>query len=218
MVAKRGLSAYFIFASEKRTTTKQELLAAATDGKPPSVAEVAKSIGHKWRELGEAGQQPYKEKAATLAAAAVVEPAAHGSSQGEINLEAADQDECESQGLPLTSVKRIMCVDEDVARVSGDCVKAVSTATEMFLRVLATRASLKAKLQKRSTIKFCDIHQAAIADKRMVEMGLKGMFAHEAMFADTRSEANESGTTAKRTGKMNVPCVPARPITDFFKA
>ncbi len=221
MVAKRAPSAYFVFANEQRATTKEELLATATNGKAPSVADVAKSIGHKWRELGEAGQQAYKNKAAALAAeaaaSATTESAADESSQAEAKSEAAEPDDSEVPGLPLTSVKRIMCTDQDVARVSGDCVKAVAKATEMFLQLLASRAYSKAKHQKRSTIKFFDMCNAVIADKRMVEMGLKDMFAHEALFADARSEGKENVTAVKKSGKATAESPGARPITYFFR-
>lgn len=223
MVAKRAPSAYFVFANEQRASTKEELLASAPDNKAPSVADIAKSIGHKWRALEEAGQQAYKDKAAVLAAdaaaiaaAAATEHADDDRSQPEIDME-ADADHTEVPGLPLTSIKRIMCTDEDVARISGDCVKAVAKATEMFIQLLAIRAHSQAKQHKRSTIKFCDIHHAAVADKRMVEMGLKDMFAHEALFADAR-EGKENMTAAKKNCKVATELLAARPITDFFKA
>ena len=219
MGVKRAPSAYFVFADEQRAATKEELVATVTDGKAPSVADVAKSIGRKWRELGEPGQQAYKDKAALLAAdiaaAATDDTAADADSQADGNPE-ADNDEM--PGLPLTSVKRIMCTDEDVARVSGDCVKSMAKATEMFLELLASRGYAQAKRHKRSTIKFCDIHLASIADKRLVDMGLKDMFELEALFADARSDGKENLTAAKKTSKGGADTPTARPITDFFKA
>ena len=219
MGVKRAPSAYFVFADEQRAATKEELVATVTDGKAPSVADVAKSIGRKWRELGEPGQQAYKDKAALLAAdiaaAATDATAADADSQADGNPE-ADNDEM--PGLPLTSVKRIMCTDEDVARVSGDCVKSMAKATEMFLELLASRGYAQAKRHKRSTIKFCDIHLASIADKRLVDMGLKDMFELEALFAGARSDGKENLTAAKKTSKGGADTPTARPITDFFKA
>ena len=221
MGVKRAPSAYFVFANEQRACTKEELQAAAEDGKAPSVAKVAKSIGQKWRVLGEAGQQPYKDKAAVLAAeaaaAAANEDETEENSQPADAQDATDTADDEIPGLPLTSVKRIMCTDEDVARVSGDCVKAVASLTELFLQLLASRAQAKAKQQKRSTIKFCDVQHAAMADKRMVEMGLKDMFAYEALFADARDgKENQPVHKAVANSKADIPA--GRPITDFFKA
>ena len=222
MGPKRAPSAYFVFANEQRATTKEELVATVTDGKAPSVADVAKSIGHKWRELGESGQQAYKDKAALLAAhlaaAATDDTAADANSHANGNPETAEADNDEMLGLPLTSVKRIMCTDEDVARVSGDCVKAMAKATEMFLELLASRGYAQAKRHKRSTIKFCDIHHASIADRRLVDMGLKDMFGLGGLFADARSDGKENLTAAKKTSKAGVDTPTARPITDFFKA
>ncbi len=222
MGAKRAPSAYFVFANEQRAATKEELVATVTDGKAPSVADVAKSIGRKWRELGEPGQKAYKDKAALLAAdiaaAATDDTAADADSQADGNHETAEADNDEMPGLPLTSVKRIMCTDEDVARVSGDCVKSMAKATEMFLELLASRGYAQAKRHKRSIIKFCDIHLASIADKRLVDMGLKDMFELEALFASARSDGKENLTAAKKTSKAAADTPTARPITDFFKA
>ncbi|DBA66941.1 TPA: hypothetical protein ACH3X2_002055 [Trebouxia sp. C0005] len=221
MGAKRGPSAYFVFANEQRAATKEELVATVTDGKAPSVADVAKSIGHKWRELGGSGQQAYKDKAALLAAdiaAATDDTSADGDSQANCNPETVEADGDVMPGLPLTSVKRIMCTDEDVARVSGDCVKSMAKATEMFLELLASRGYAQAQRHKRSTIKFCDIHLASIADKRLVDMGLKDMFELEALFADARSDSKENLTAAKKTSNVAADTPTARPITDFFKA
>lgn len=222
MGAKRAPSAYFVFANEQRASTKEELLAVATDGKAPSVAEVAKSIGHKWRELGETGQQAYKDKAAVLAADIAADTkhndaADHDSQADDIN-ETTEPDNAEIPGLPLTSIKRIMCTDEDVARVSGDCVKAMAKATEMFLELLASRGYAQAKQNKRSTIKFCDVSNAATADRRLVEMGLKNMFTLGTLFADARSDGKENATAARKPGKAIADSPAARPITDFFKS
>ena len=220
MGGKRAASAYFVFANEQRAVTKDELLTAATDGKAPSVADVAKSIGHKWRELGEAGQQQYKDKAAALAAEAAAE-ADHAEAAGDCGSQAetdkTDPDNAEVPGLPLTSIKRIMCIDDDVARVSGDAVKGMAKAAELFLELLATKASAQAKRHKRSTIKFCDMHQAIIADKRLTEMGLKDMFLTDVLFADARADGNASAP--KKACKVAVDDTPrSRPITNFFRA
>ena len=220
MGGKQATSAYFVFANEQRAVTKDELLAAATNGKAPSVAEVAKSIGHKWRDLGETGQQQYKDKAAALtsevaADADHAEAGDDGGSQAEA--ERTDPENAEVPGLPLTSVKRIMCIDEDVARISGDAVKGMSKAAELFLELLAAKASAQAKRHKRSTIKFCDMHQAIIGDKRLGEMGLKEMFLNDALFADARTDGNISAP--KKACKVAVDDTPgSRPITNFFRA
>lgn len=220
MGGKRATSAYFVFANEQRAVTKDELLAAATDNKAPSVAEVAKSIGHKWRELGETGQQQYKDKAAAITAEAAAEAhhaEAHDDGGSQAEAERADSENAEVPGLPLTSVKRIMCIDEDVARVSGDAVKGMAKAVELFLELLAAKASAQAKRHKRSTIKFCDMHQAIIGDRRLTEMGLKDMFLTDGLFADARTDGNTSAP--KKACKVAVDDTPgSRPITNFFTA
>ncbi|KAL3135648.1 hypothetical protein ABBQ38_006129 [Trebouxia sp. C0009 RCD-2024] len=220
MGAKRAPSAYFVFANEQRSVTKDELLAAATDGKASSVADVAKSIGHKWRELDTAGQQQYKDKAAALAAEIA---ANHAEAEDDSGTQAeADQlhaDNAEVPGLPLTSVKRIMCLDEDVARVSADAVKGMAKAAELFLEFLASKAVAQAKNHKRSTIKFCDMQQAILTDKRFNEMGLKHMFLTDALFADARTDGKENLAAPRKACKVGADDTPgSRPITDFFTA
>ena len=219
MGAKRAPSAYFVFASEQRSVTKDELLAAATDGKTPSVADVAKSIGHKWRELGEAGQQQYKDKAAALAAEIAANRAETEDDTGTQAEAEQSTDNAEVPGLPLTSVKRIMCLDEEVARVSADAVKGMAKAAELFLELLATKAIAQAKHHKRSTIKFCDMQQAIMADKRFSEMGLKTMFLTDALFADARTDGKENVAAPRKACKVGADDTPgSRPITAFFKA
>ena len=221
MGAKRAPSAYFVFANEKRAATKEELLAAGTNGKIPSVADVAKSIGQQWRELGDIGQQEYKDKAAALAAdsaAATDAFDADDSSQVEAQGDAARPDNAEVYCLPLTSVKRIMCLDEDVGRVSGDGVKGMARAAELFLELLAGKAQLQAKRSERSTIKFCDMQQAVTADKRLCEMGLQDMLQVDTLFADAR-EGKENAVAPRKACKVRADDAPSgRPITDFFKA
>ena len=217
MGAKRAPSAYFVFANEQRSVTKEELLAAATDGKAPAVADVAKSIGHKWRELGEAGQQQYKDKAAALAAEIAAEAEDDSGTQAEA--EQLQPENAEVPGLPLTSVKRIMCLDGDVARVSADAVKGMAKAAELFLELLATKAIAQTKHHKRSTIKFCDMQQAIMADKRFNEMGLKSMFLTDALFADARTDDKENVAAPRKACKVGADDTPrSRPITAFFKA
>ena len=66
--------------------------------------------------------------------------------------------------LPLSLVKRIMCLDPDVSRVSAEGLKAVVAATEHFLQRLAVQAAEAASAAKRSTIKFsgwCSLARAS---------------------------------------------------------
>ena len=212
MAGKRAKTAYFVFADDKRVETKAELQAQSVDGKVTSVAEVAKSLGNKWRDLGEEGQKPYKAKAAALAADSAQHTA---QSQSEPQDEPANKPEdAEVPGLPVTSVKRIMCLDEDVIRVSGDCVKAMAKLTELFLELFAAKAHTKAKLHKRATIKFSDTTQAVISDKRFIEMGLKDMLLFDPSFEDARSDGKDAGV--KKIPNVKAPAGQA--ITDFFKA
>ena len=62
-------------------------------------------------------------------------------------------------GFPLSLVKRVMCMDSEVARISRDGLQAVAKAAELLVADLAARSLLAAQGQKRRTIKLCDISQ-----------------------------------------------------------
>lgn len=62
-------------------------------------------------------------------------------------------------GFPLSLVKRVMCLDPEVVRVSGDGLKAVAKAAELMLADIAAKACSAAQGQKRRTIKLGDVEQ-----------------------------------------------------------
>ena len=62
-------------------------------------------------------------------------------------------------GLPLSLVKRVMCMDSEVARISREGLQAVAKAAELLVADMAARSLLAAQGQKRRTIKLCDVSQ-----------------------------------------------------------
>ena len=50
----KTVTAYFAFSSEHRATVREELQAVAGSDQKVSVAEVAKTLGQKWRALDDA--------------------------------------------------------------------------------------------------------------------------------------------------------------------
>ena len=62
-------------------------------------------------------------------------------------------------GFPLSLVTRVMGLDPEVARVSGDGLKAVAKAAELMLADMAAKACSTAQGQKRRTIKLSDVEQ-----------------------------------------------------------
>ena len=62
-------------------------------------------------------------------------------------------------GFPLSLVKRVMCMDLEVARISREGLQAVAKAAELLVADMAARSLLTAQGQKRRTIKLCDVSQ-----------------------------------------------------------
>ena len=89
---------------------------------------------------------------------------ADGSSPGKENEQRAEQEaNAHPFGFPLSLVKRVMCLDPEVVRVSGDGLKAVAKAAELMLADMAAKACSAAQGQKRKTIKLTDIEQTGDA-------------------------------------------------------
>ena len=83
-----------------------------------------------------------------------------GGSPGKENEHRAEQEaNAHPFGFPLSLVKRVMCLDPEVVRVSGDGLKAVAKAAELMLGDMAAKACAAAQGQKRKTIKLSDIEQ-----------------------------------------------------------
>lgn len=209
--SKRAPSAYFIFGGEHRVAIKEALLAERRkecgDDAKVSVADVAKEIGRRWKELSEEERQRYKDMSADKAK----ELAEHGTEKEETIEPDTQSKKQESMALlPLSMVKKLVCRDEEVKRVSGDAVRIVAEATGMFLGVLASKSLAHATSQKRKNFKFSDIEYVSRKDRRMMDMGLPLSFESEKAFV----QGDASGTTATHqndkvntegTGKTNAP-------------
>ena len=213
--SKRAPSAYFIFGGEQRHEIREALLAEKRkelgDDAKVSVADVAKEIGRRWKELSEEERQRYKDvsaaKAKELAAAADC-------------LDAVDEGVEKQQGkamLPLSMVKKLACRDEEVKRVSGDAVRMIAEATGMFLGVLASKSLSHAVSQKRKNFKFSDIEHVSRKDRRMVDMGLHVSFEHEEPFRHLGGASGPApGSSTRQKRSREEPDAPAVGIQKFF--
>lgn len=227
----KTVTAYFAFSNDHRAAVRRDLEAAAEEGKV-SVAQVAKGLGHKWGELSEAEKEQWKvtAKERTQAIAAAEAAAAEECDEGDGEREAAsgrDGDVGASgqataarpAGLPASIVKRIMLLDEDVDRVAGGALKAVSKAAELFLAQLTQRSMAIAVKSKRKTLKFSDIQQCARADKRMAEMGLQDILAFSTVFSEARGVGGGTDDRPSKKAKLDSePDQKSRQITGFFTA
>lgn len=176
MVLKRAPTAYFLFAEEQRSIVRDELVSKVEGGKV-SVAEVAKVIGEKWRNLSDGDKQKYKDLAQKAAEQFKAD-------QELRQAEEADQPQAEpadvsdpqpAAQLPFSLVKRIILLDKDVGRVSGDGLKLIASSAELFLEMLTAKGVAASKASKRRTVKLEDFESTLKYDKRLGEMGIKGV-------------------------------------------
>ena len=200
----RGPTAYFIFTDEQRPHAREKLL-AERGGDKVSVADVAKEMGTMWRQLSDEEKQKYKDAAA---AAATTSPSSKVSAKRE-----------QPAMLPLSLVKRIICRDEEVKRVSGDAVRVIAEATGMFIGLLATKSLEYAKAQKRKNFKFSDIEAAARADSRMKEIGLPLSFDHEDVFVEMkkrRVDGSGGGGGGRKKKEVGGGAAQGKTLHSFF--
>jgi histone H3/H4 len=152
---KKPRSSYFIFAAEVREVVKAE-------NPGVGVAQQAKLIGERWASLTKEEKKEYEglhdaEKAAYEAAlAARPEPAVGAGGEGE-----EEEEEEGGSSLPLSRVKRIIKLDPDISRVTGDAAFLIATATELFLSLLTREASAVAVAAGRKTLTDLDFARAA---------------------------------------------------------
>lgn len=226
----KTVTAYFAFSNDHRAAVRQDLETTAEEGKV-SVAQVAKSLGHKWAELSEEEKQRWKnvakertEALATARADAAEECGATTGGNGEQAGSGGVGASCRAAaskpaGFPASIVKRIMCLDEDVDRISGVALKAVSKAAELYLSQMAERSMAVAVRAKRKTLKFSDIQQSARRDKRMGEMGLQDILAFSTVFSEARGEGCEADDRPPKKPKLDFERdSKSQPITGFFAA
>ena len=114
--------------------------------------------------------------------------------------------------FPAATVRRIMCLDSDVKRVSQDAVTCTAMATRAFLEAVAEQAYGEACRHKRSTVRFNDVLAIAQQDSRLADMGLRDVLTHESLFASARGEVGA------RKAKPAAAVHNAAPISSFFKA
>ena len=211
--SKRAPSAYFIFGGEQRNVIREELLAEKRkelgDDAKVSVADVAKEIGRRWKELTEEERQRYKDVSAAKAKELATD-----------FTDTVDEGVEKQQGkaiLPLSMVKKLACRDEEVKRVSGDAVRMIAEATGMFLGVLASKSLSHAVSQKRKNFKFSDIEHVSRKDRRMVDMGLHMSFENEEPFRQLGGASRSApGSSTHQKRSREEQDAPAVGIQKFF--
>jgi histone H3/H4 len=195
-MSKRGPTAYFLFADDVRANVTSEI---RERGGKVDVAAIGKAIGVLWKELTEEQRQKYKDIAAgkskEIKERFADEQAERGDAEEDYQQAGAARSTSAPTGppfgFPTSLVKRIMCIDPDVGRVSADAIRATSKATELFLQLLATKCGKVAASQKRRTLRFNDVEAASKKDRRLVGMGLNDLLVHDKIFDEIRARIEE---------------------------
>ena len=104
-------------------------------------------------------------------------------------------------------------LDADVKRVSQQAVAAVGKATRLFVELLAAEAHSQAAGHKRHSVRFADVVAVCQRDQRLVDMGLRDVFATEAMFAAARGE----GEAGRKVKQLVLPPAGVSAISTFFQ-
>lgn len=231
----KTVTAYFAFSNDFRASVRQDLEAAAEEGTKVSVARVAKGLGHKWAELREDEKERWKV-VAKKRTEALAEAEANAAEEGYASIDGIGEQETGSgrggnvgssghasaskpAGFPASIVKRIMCFDEEVDRISGGALKAVSKAAELFLSQMAERSMAVAVKAKRKTLKFSDIQQSSRNDKRMAEMGLQDILAFSTVFSEARGDGGDADGRSSKKAKLDFERdTKLQTISGFFAA
>ena len=185
MVAmKKPQTAFFIFSGERRQSIKDELL--KEKGAAP-MGEVAKAIGIAWKALSDAEREKYQHMATEQKAAyakALEEAGGDADRDGGGDAEASvDTGKARTHSaLPLSMVKKLVTMDDEVKRISGDALKVITEATGLFLGNLASKSIATALANKKKNFKFEDIVSVAKRDPRLVDMGLVKAFEEQDPF------------------------------------
>lgn len=137
---------------------------------------------------------------------------AEGLSPAEQPVQAGEATATPSLSFPAATVRRIMCLDSEVKRVSQDAVTCTAMATRAFVEELAQMAYGETCRHKRHTVRFNDVLAVAQQDARLADMGLRDVLLHESTFACARGDAGA------RKGKPAPVPQGGKSISTFFKA
>mmetsp|Transcript_18645 Transcript_18645/g.52417 ORF Transcript_18645/g.52417 Transcript_18645/m.52417 type:complete len:277 (+) Transcript_18645:28-858(+) len=175
----KGKTAYFVFCETHRAAVRDELMSAKEDGAKVSVAEEAKALGQRWKQLTDEQRQQYKDVAAknkqAEQEAKVAQVGPGGGGENEDAVGAGQEQSAAQGGLPLSAVRRIIMSDKEVGRVSKDAAVLIGAAAEVFLDLLAEGCGAAARnaRPKRRTIKLDDFAHIVRSDRRFVAAGMK---------------------------------------------
>ncbi|EEH55923.1 uncharacterized protein MICPUCDRAFT_40449 [Micromonas pusilla CCMP1545] len=196
---KGKIAPYLVYANEVREDVKRALVDAGAV--KPTMGEIAKAVGVRWKTLSDAQKATYKEKADAINAETAATRAADAEG-GEAGEDGDDEDgEEEIVTLPLARVKRIMKCDKEVKTAAVDAAKVVSKATELFLESLTEGAFLGMKAGKRKTVKYDDLEGFVMRKPR-----LEFLHDHD---KENKEDGDEDG------GPPEAPSG-ARQVTEFF--
>ncbi|KAG2483819.1 hypothetical protein HYH03_017342 [Edaphochlamys debaryana] len=162
-----------------------------------------------WKALSDEEKAVYQKQAAELLAAEKEAKAAAGEGgdePGEVS-EAAPRQQLPAQ-VPAAWVRKLVGLDKDISRCTGEAVAALSAVADVFLGAMCAKAAAVARGSKRRTVRLDDLERVVKGDRRLGAAGLGAVMAavgaeaarEEAAKAEAKAEAKEAGEGASTGG------------------
>ena len=167
---KKGRTAYFIFANDKREELKQKY-------QGEGVAALSKATGELWKQLQPAEKEVYETQAAQerekyrvdkqrLIDAGVWPESGGGSGGGGAN----DAGEYDEDGIlfPIGRIRKICKLDGDVKGMSKEATLLVAKATELFASKLGSEVVTMAQMSNRRKLLPDDVVEVCSVKERFM--------------------------------------------------
>mmetsp|Transcript_3587 Transcript_3587/g.6185 ORF Transcript_3587/g.6185 Transcript_3587/m.6185 type:complete len:365 (+) Transcript_3587:10-1104(+) len=167
---KKGRTAYFLFANDKREELKQKY-------QGEGVAALSKATGELWKQLQPAEKEVYETQAAQerekyrvdkqrLIDAGVWPESGGGSGGGGAN----DAGEYDEDGIlfPIGRIRKICKLDGDVKGMSKEATLLVAKATELFASRLGSEVVTMAQMSNRRKLMPDDVVEVCSVKERFM--------------------------------------------------
>jgi histone H3/H4 len=194
----RGISGFMLFVKEKREEIKNKL---GGNGAP---TVVTKEAGEIWRALSDDEKAEWNKRGKAYQVA------------GKPSATTNNQKEPTSAAIPISKVREIAKLDPEVHHISGDALKLLHEATELFTRELARRA-LDSGDKKR--LRLIDVHHIIHANDAKFGFLTSDFVTPATLASRDGSNAVHAHHSAKTKSASNLQTGDRpNPITSYFAA
>ncbi|KXZ44281.1 hypothetical protein GPECTOR_70g512 [Gonium pectorale] len=206
-------SAYMLFCNENREAARQKLASEGHEKMP--VTMVAKELGQMWKALNDEDRAKFRARAEELLKQWKQE---HPEQPGEQDAEGGAAAPAGAQlptTLPASWVRRVVSLDHEVNRCTGEALMALSAAADVFLTAVCAKATAAAAGAKRRTVRLDDVDRCVRGDKRLVAVGLTAVLSMVSASASAAEDLKAAAPPGKKP-KLDKPEVAANNIKRAF--